>query len=107
MLDSIEKDNNIISQMYKGNELVWEMPKVMVSEIDLHSGMSTIKFTTYPAGCDVKIEINSNIIIERKTSAYGTVVCGLKSPLKIEDDIVITISKPGWGKLINDYHIEY
>lgn len=107
MLDSVEKDNKTISQMYKGNELVWEMPQVMTNNFDLYAGMSTISLTSYPSDCDVKIEINGKITAERKTSSLGSLACGLRSPLKIDDRIVITISKPGWRKLIESYHIEY
>ena len=96
MLDSIEKDNNTISQMYKGDELVWEMPEVMTSDFDLYKGMKTIDFTTYPAVCKVKVEINSKTIIEQTTSGFGGFSSGLESPLKNGDKVVITISKPGW-----------
>lgn len=96
MLDSIEKDNNIISQMYKGDELVWEMPQVMTNDFDLYKGMSTIEFTTYPALCKVKMEINGKTIIEQTTSGFGSFSIGLKQPLKSRDKVVFTISKPGW-----------
>ncbi|WP_282925164.1 hypothetical protein [Peptoniphilus genitalis] len=96
MLDSIEKDNKTISQMYKGDELVWEMPEVMTSGFDLYKGTTTIEFTTYPADCKVKIEINGNTISEQMPSGFGGCSAGLESPLKNGDKVVITISKPGW-----------
>ena len=96
MLDSIEKDNNIISQMYKGDELVWEMPQVMTNDFDLYKGMGTIELTTYPDLCKVKMEMNGKTIIEQTTSGFGSFSIGLEQPLKNRDKVVFTISKPGW-----------
>lgn len=96
MLDSIEKDNNIISQMYKGNELVWEMPTVMTSGFDLYPGTKSISFTTYPSRCNVVVTINDKEVANDKSGINGAFFCSLDQPLKDDDYVVIKITKPGW-----------
>lgn len=105
MLDSIEKNNKTISEAYRGKELVWQLPTVMTSDIDLYSGTKTVNFTTYPARCNVVVTINSKEIANNQSSPGGVFSFRCDPPLKSGDYVVIEITKPGWRKLRNAYSI--
>ena len=105
MLDSIEKNNKTISEAYRGKELVWQLPTVMTSDIDLYSGIKTIRFITYPARCNVVVTINQEEVANVLSSPSGLFSFFIDSPLKKNDYVVIEITKPGWRKLRNAYSI--
>jgi hypothetical protein len=105
MLDSIEKDNKTISEAYKGDELVWELPTVMVSDINLYAGIQTVVFTTYPSRCNVVVTVNGKEVANGLSSPGGVFTCNVNPSLKSKDNVVIEITKSGWGDLENVYLI--
>lgn len=105
MLDSIENDNKTISQMYKGDELVWEMPEVMMGDVNLNPGFTSIVFNTYPSRCNVVVTVNKKEVANRQSSPTGLFSCLVDPPLKKGDHVVIEITKSGWGDLTDFYSV--
>lgn len=105
MLESIEKDNKTISEAYKGDELVWQLPTVMMSDINLYAGIQTIVFTTYPSRCNVVVTINSKEVANGISSPGGLFTSNVDTTLKKGDLVIITITKSGWGNLENFYTV--
>ncbi|EFM24757.1 hypothetical protein HMPREF9225_1623 [Peptoniphilus duerdenii ATCC BAA-1640] len=103
MLENIEKNNKIINQMYKGKELVWQLPTVMISEVNVYAGIQTLVFTTYPARCNVTVTVNDKEVANAQSSFDGNFSCGLGTPLRSEDYVTIKITKSGWRDLRNNY----
>lgn len=105
MLESMKKDNETINQIYKGEELVWELPMVMMSRIDLMAGFDTIKFTTYPARCNVVVTINNKEVANSRSTSSGLFTCSVNPPLKSGDFVTIEITKSGWADFENFYSV--
>lgn len=103
MLDSIEKDNQIINQIYKGKELVWQLPTVMTNDINLRAGLQSVVFNTYPGRCNVVVEVNGKEIANGLSSSGGLFSFSIDPPLKKDDYVFMTITKSGWGDLENAY----
>lgn len=105
MLESVEKDNKTISEAYKGEELVWKLPTVMISDINLYEGVRNIAFTTYPSGCNVVVIVNRKEVANRISSSTGYFSCRLDTPLQSGDDVTVKMTKSGWRDLRNSYSV--
>lgn len=100
MLDSIEKDNKTINQMYKGKELVWELPTIMTNNFNVTSGSKTISLVTYPPNCQITITVN-DVIYKKVSDGFGSIIITLDETLKSRDNVDILIEKAGWKSLNN------
>lgn len=105
MLESVEKDNKTISEAYKGDELVWKLPTVMTSDVNLYVGLQTVVFNTYPSRCNVVAEVNGKEVRNGLSSPGGLFTFNVNPPLKKGDRVSITITKSGWGNLENFYKV--
>ena len=105
MLDSIENKNGPLIAIYKGDEIVWEAPVIMIGDVNLQSGFTTIKFKTYPGKCYVTVWINRAIVKESQSSPSGVFVFSLNTPLKRGDIVNLTLKKRGWKDTYQRYEV--
>lgn len=105
MLENIENKSGTVCEIYKGDELVWQLPTVMMSDINLNPGFTSIVFNTYPSRCNVVVTVNKKEVANRQSSPTGLFLCLVDPPLKKGDHVVIKITKSGWGNLENFYTV--
>lgn len=105
MLESVERDNKTISEAYKGDELVWKLPTIMMADVNLRSGFKTIILNTYPGRCNVVITINKKEVANGLSSPSGVFSVSVDPVLQKGDFVVIELTKSGWGNLENYYSI--
>lgn len=92
--------NKRVVEIYRGGELVWERPTVLVAADNIITGKRTINISTYPTGCRVLIVVKNNQTNkheERKIIGFGLQQrLSLKSPLESGDYVEIKVEHDGW-----------
>lgn len=100
MLNSITTNGKTISRIYKGSDMIWEMPYIMYSNLNVSRGSNNIIFITYPSNVQVSVTIYKNDNTEEKytnaSSTNGSVSFLLKTKLEIDDYVAINLKKFGW-----------
>lgn len=98
MLDSLEKDNKTINQMYKGNELVWELHACMLKVDNVSAGSMGLNLKFYPNNAQVTVTINKAVGGMEKYNIEGVTGEHYQPINKLQsgDKIIIFAKAIGW-----------
>lgn len=87
--------NKRVVEIYKGGELVWEMPLVMV-KVAARKGRKGITVDAYPASANVQIFLNNNLLGELSDFSVGGKTLLIQEILKEGDAVKVIATHTGW-----------
>lgn len=88
--------NKRVVEIYRGGELVWEMPTVFLKLDSLVSGSNMITGVVHPSDAKVTCEFNYE---EHKAVVFdGKLTITLDKPTRRGDGLVLNVERPGWKK---------
>lgn len=91
--------NKRVVEIYRGGELVWNLPRAGLQVDSLALGLSVIKGLTYPLKSDIKIVIKNSATNKHEEYNFKNSSINWSQavkPLEEDDEVTITVSSDGW-----------
>lgn len=91
--------NKRVVEIYRGGELVWQLPRVGLQVDTLGLGFKVIRGITYPHKSDIKIVIENSTTNKHEEYNFKNSSINWSraiKPLEEDDEVTITVSSDGW-----------
>lgn len=101
MLNEIKSGGKTTARIYKGSDLIWQMPEMMYSKFEIAEGYKGVSIKTHPGNATVLLTAYKANGTKEEYKAYssveGQVILTLDTAASRGDRFYAKITKIGWA----------